>query len=565
MRRSPLLPTILLLASCEPAAPPADTILFGGTIYTLAGDQPSPVEALAITQGAVVAVGSREDIERLAGEDTERIDLEGGYATPGLVDAHAHLVNLAKLLRQANLIGTTSAEECVERTRAHAEKLPDGAWITGRGWDQNDWEENVYPDRSLLDEAFGDRPVYLRRVDGHAGWVNGAALAAAGFDRDTPDPPGGEILRDPETGEPTGILIDAADDSMQVVVPDPGAAERARSLREAIETAVAAGLTGVHEMGVTEEEFALFRGAEREGWLRLRLVAYLGGDAVLQAHDGGPERPSPDQRLRLEGVKLYADGALGSRGAALLEDYADRPGHRGLLLTSEEDLVAGVRRAFARGFGVAIHAIGDRGNRVALDAIRDGHAEALLKDPSVPPLKELRPRIEHVQVLHLDDLPRFHSLGVIPSMQPTHCTSDMPWAPERLGPERLAGAYAWRKLLDDDNILPLGSDFPVEEVAPRYGLWAARTRQTPEGKPRGGWSPEERLTPLEALLGFTVWAAEAAGVREWGRLVPGSRADVTVLDRDPLAKDAREILEATALLTMVEGTVVHRADVSESP
>ncbi len=559
---------LLLPYACSPrggdhatARPTPETVITGGTIYTLAADRPSPVEAVAISGGAIVAVGTDEEILELSGPTTRHIDLHDSFAVPGLVDAHAHLFSLGPLLDQANLLGTTSAEQCVAIARAKEKELPDGAWLRGRGWDQNDWPQAAYPHRRLLDEAFGKRPVYLRRVDGHASWVNSAALRRAGFSADSPDPPGGQLLRDPRTGELTGILIDAADDSLRKFIPPPTETERLRQLRRAVEEAAAAGLTGVHEMGVSLENLSALRQAEREGWLPLRVVAYLGGGEVLSDWEDGPLRPDAAALVRLEGVKLYADGALGSRGAALLNDYADRPGHRGLLQASERELADHIAAGLARGFGIAIHAIGDRGNRIALNAIESGYEEARRKTPSLPPLPEMRVRIEHAQILHPADIPRFHRLGVFPSMQPTHCTSDMPWAPQRLGAERLRGAYAWRTLLDEGNLIPMGSDFPVEAVSPLLGLYAARTRQTPAGEPSEGWSPEQRLTSLESLLGFTAWAAHACGMQEeWGRLLPGYRADLTILDRDPLAGEAADLLVAQVLGTVVDGKVRFRQE-----
>lgn len=552
----------------QPAATAADLILEGGTIYTLRDDQPSPVEALAVRDGEVIFAGAREQAHRLRGSATRTVDLAGGWAMPGLVDAHAHLFNLGALLVQADLRGTRSAQDCVERAAVAAQQLAPGEWLLGRGWDQNDWADTSYPDRRLLDAAFGDRPVYLRRVDGHAGWANSAALALGGIGAQTPDPPGGEILRDAHSAEPTGILIDAADDSLRARIPRPGDDELDRRIAAATLAAARAGLTGVHEMGVTLQQLRALERAQQEGRLAVRVVALLGGGEVLREFAGGPRRPPPRERLRVDGVKLYADGALGSRGAALVQDYSDRPGHRGLLVTTPDALRAQSAEALARGFSVAIHAIGDRGNRVALDALQSGYDDARGQNPQLPPLRELRARVEHAQVLAPEDLPRFALLGVLPSMQPTHCTSDMPWAPQRLGATRIGGAYAWRRLRETGCILPLGSDFPVEEVSPLLGLYAARTRRPPPDSPLAaqapgqGWSPEQCLTPLEALCGFTSWAAQAAGVPQWGRLVEGCRADVTVLDVDPLADDDAVLLRARATMTLVDGAVtVHAPEV----
>ena len=532
-----------------------DMIVFGGTIYTLQGSEATTVEALAIHGGQVIAAGSETEIRSLAGAGVRELDLAGNFAVPGLVDAHAHLFNLGKLKTRAMLVGTSSAQECLEILKAHEATLAPDEWLFGRGWDQNDWENPVYPDRQMLDALFPDRPVLLDRVGGHATWVNGAALEIAGIDRDTLDPEGGEIVRDPKTGEATGILIDAAEMLIwdQVSEPTPQALDR--QVDAAMEAMAAAGLTGMHEMGIDLRQLEALRRAEREGRLRARVVVYLGGDEVLADYEGGPDPIDPSALLRVEGVKLYIDGGLGSRGAALLADYSDRPGHQGLPRTSMEVLRAHVTEAYLRGFPVAIHAIGDRGNRVSLDAIEGAYEIARGQNQELPSLQELRPRIEHAQVVHPDDIPRFCELGIIPSMQPTHCTSDMPWAPDRLGEDRLAGAYAWQGFLESGCLLPLGSDFPVESVSPLLGIYAARTRQTTEASPPGGWSPEQRLSALEALLGFTSWTADVLGIQSWGRLAPGCRADITVLDVDPLKADAAALLDANVVMTVLEGEI----------
>ncbi len=547
-------------------------LLHGGTIYTFDGDTPRRVEALLALDGEVVFVGSLEEarawkppLTEEAGEPTvalayEEIDLRGAIAVPGLVDAHAHLFNLGKLATRASLFGTSSAEDCVDRARTMDDELPEGAWLLGRGWDQNDWEDTDYPTHAILDEAFGDRPVIFERVDGHASWLNTAALHAAGITPETPDPKGGEILRDPDSGDATGILIDMAEDLVWRVLPEADDAEWDRRLLAASEDALSRGLTGIHEMGSKAPAIAALRRAEAAGELKLRMVVYLGGDEMLEEWNEPPYRPGPEELLRIEGVKLYMDGALGSRGAALLEDYSDRAGHRGLLFESAEEMSEKVARAFARNFGVAIHAIGDAGNRAALDAIVAGHAIARQEDPSLPDLAALRARVEHCQILDPQDIPRFAEWGISPSMQPTHCTSDMPWAPTRLGEDRLVGAYAWRSLLETGCEIPLGSDFPVEAVSPLLGLYAARTRRGVDGEPREGWAPEQSLSAEEALLGFTAWTGRAVGVPQWGILRPGSRADITVLDVDPLEDPPEKLLEAKVLRTVVEGRSVFVAE-----
>ena len=481
----------LLLLAGGLAHGAADVVFVGGTIHTLAGERPSTVEALAIGDGTVVAAGDRTTVEAHVGDATRVVDLAGRTVIPGLVDAHAHLSGLGAALARVDLRGARSAEECVDRARAVHGELPDGAWLLGRGWDQNGWDGQAFPDRSLLDEAFGDRPVRFTRIDGHASWVNTAALRRAGIDDDTADPEGGEIVRDPTTGEATGILVDAAESLVGAVIPEPDAAEIERRYRRAVQSCVELGIVGVHDMGVSLEELEVLHRGEREGWLDLRMVVYLAGDQTLAVHGGGRTGLEPSSRVRVEGVKLYADGALGSRGAALLEDYSDRPGHRGLLIQEPGVLQQKIERVFARDLGLAVHAIGDRANRIVLDRILAAHSALTERGVDVAPLPSLHARIEHAQIVHPDDLHRFAEHGILPSMQPTHCTSDMPWAPDRLGEERLEGAYAWRTLRDLGCIVPLGSDFPVEEASPWLGLYAAVTRQTPDGHPPDGWSPEQ--------------------------------------------------------------------------
>jgi len=547
-----LLPLIALLPTLA-AAEDAEWIARGGTIYTFASDDGGPVPAIAGVGDRILAVGPVDALKMHVGAQTRWIDLKGATLLPGLVDAHAHLFNLGRLLEWADLRDTRSAAECVELAQAHASQLEPGEWLKGRSWDQNDWSVQEFPDAALLDAAFGDRPVYLRRVDGHAAWVNSAAMRAANITDATGDPEGGEIVRDPQTGAATGIFIDAAEDLIKSAIPEETPAQLDRIIAAAVQDARSKGLVGVHEMGVDSAELAALRRLDAAGALDIRVVTYLQGDDTLAEFEGGPLRPSPSARLRIEGVKLYADGALGSRGAALLADYSDRPGHRGLMQFSEKELARQGKNAMARGFAVAIHAIGDRGNRAALDALIEAHRLASADDPNLPALAQMRCRIEHAQVVALPDIPRFQENGILPGFQPTHCTSDMPWAPERLGPNRLQGAYAWRRFRDTGTILPLGSDFPVELVSPLYGLHAAITRQRPDGTPPKGWSPDQRLSPEEAVLGFSAWAARACGVSEWGRLIPGNQADITILTVDPLRSEPAEILRAEVVATAVGG------------
>jgi len=409
--------------------------------------------------------------------------------TPGFVDAHGHVAGLGRALAELTLTGAESLEETLARVEARCEGE---GWLSGRGWDQNDWgDARGFPTAADLDTACAGRPLALRRVDGHALWLNSAGLAAAGVGPHTPDPEGGRILRGPG-GAPTGVLVDAA--LALVTLPDPPPAERERRLRAALAAILKSGLVGVHDMGVGDEGLALYRRLEAEGALPVRIFVYLAPDSQAAARLAR-EGPIWGDRLSVVGVKLYADGALGSRGAWLSEDYADEPGHQGLALSSRAEIADWATRLLEVEASLAVHAIGDRAVREVLDA----YAEARAAVPGA----RIPLRIEHAQVIHPDDRARFAALNVVASMQPTHATSDMPWAERRLGPERVRWAYAWRSMLDAGALVAFGSDFPVEEVAPNYGMFAATTRGDLDGQPAGGWLPDERLTFDQALAAFT--------------------------------------------------------------
>ncbi|WP_397607966.1 amidohydrolase [Silanimonas sp.] len=514
--------------------------------------------------GHIIAIGRAEDLAQRFPAAT-RHDAGDSVVMPGLIDAHGHLMNLGFALLRADLVGATSKAEIIERLQAYAATVPADAWIIGRGWDQNDWPEKDFPTAADLDAAFPDRPVWLERVDGHAGWGNTAAMRAAEakhgktFDGDW-QVDGGRILRDGEKA--TGVFIDAAAAFIDAAVPAPSEALREEAFERALAAAAASGLTGVHDMGVSRADLALYTRFADEGRLSLRVEAYADGDRDALAdrcaqgpyvHDGG--------RLAMRGVKVYMDGALGSRGAALIADYSDEPGHRGLLLMRQEALDALLAKVKGCGLQAATHAIGDLANRLVLD----GYAKVLGPDAATV---DHRWRIEHAQVVSPKDLPRFAELGVIASMQPTHATSDMPWAEARVGAERIRGAYAWKTLRDGGARLALGSDFPVESVDPRLGLYSAVTRQDLEGLPLGGWQPQERLTMVEALAGFTADAA-FANRREGdiGRLAEGYRADFVVLDADPSAIDALAVPKLVVRSTWVDGAPVYQrpADSAATP
>ena len=547
------------LAVAAPAASGQRLVAHGGTVYTVDAERPT-ADAFAVEDGRFVAVGTEAEV--LAGRaDWPRLDLAGRTVTPGLIDAHAHLMGLGQALLQADLVGTTSKADIIERLAAFAETLPEGAWVTGRGWDQNDWgngpdgqPSGAFPTRADLDAAFPDRPVFLTRVDGHAGWANTAAMRAAGVDPDAPAPPdteGGAVIRDAQ-GRPTGVFVDAAEGLIQHAIPEPDLAFAQEALRRALRETTRYGLTGVHEAGTPLAAVGLYRQFAAEGRFPIRVYAMITPDEIGPFCDRNPDGIAED-RLRVRSVKLYADGALGSRGAALLADYADDPGNTGLLFRQPDALRATVQAAMACGLQVNTHAIGDRAGRVVLDA----YQAAIERTGGGPG----RHRMEHAQVLSLDDVERFAALGLIASVQPTHATSDMPWAGERLGADRLRGAYAWRRLLDAGARLALGSDFPVERVDPLLGFYAAVTRQGADGTPAGGWYGNQTLTRAEALRGFTLDAAYAGFMEdEVGSIAPGKRADWVVFSRDLMAVPPEEILETRVVATYIDGQAVYERE-----
>jgi hypothetical protein len=538
-------------ATPGPAAYPG-TLVLNVTIHTLAPTDTGRVHGAMVfnEEGRIEAVGAAETLAE-AYPGAAVVDLGGRTVLPGLIDSHAHLAGLAQSFTRANLVGARSKAEALDRLREFGAGLPDGAWLLGRGWDQNDWPEPVFPSRQDLDAAFPDRPVWLRRVDGHAGWANSRALAEV--DRDLAgdwQEEGGYIHRD-EAGEPTGIFIDKAMDWVERAVPPDAPELMSRALDMATAAMVRQGLTGVHEAGTSLELMELFRAKIAAGELPVRIYAMADGlnEALEWLCENGPYEDASGL-LTMRSVKLYADGALGSRGAALLADYSDDPGNRGLMFMDGPTLDEQLRTVLGCGLQVGVHAIGDRANREVLDALE----RVMPEFPGNPG----RHRLEHAQILDPADIPRFAELGVIAAMQPTHATSDMYWAGERLGEERLAGAYAWHSLAEHGAHLALGSDFPVEAVNPMLGIYAAVTRQDLEGWPEGGWLPEQRMTREEALRGFTIEAARAGFMEDAvGTLEPGKYADFIVLDRDIMSVPPQDIPGTVVLQTRVGGKKVY--------
>lgn len=543
--------TALAISACATPTP-RERLFCNGTIYLGAPDW-TRVEALLVRDGRVVAAGTREELERRS-PDAERFDLHGCFALPGLQDAHGHFEGLGATEEWIDLRGCQSFAEVIERTAERAAMTPKGQWIRGRGWDQNLWSPPEFPTHDALSAAVPDHPVLLERVDGHATLANASALRLAGVDgphESEAFEAGGRVLLGADK-RPTGVFIDDACRLVERAVPPPTREQRKARFLSAQSVLLGEGLTAVHDMGIDREGIEILRELRDEGQLYLRAVEYLSGGAKLddRAVAGLPLAPDDRDVLSVVGVKLYADGALGSRGAALLEPYHDDPTNSGLTLLSQEELEHAIAVCAAHGLQPAVHAIGDRANRMVLDA----YAKQIARDPK---FCDLRPRVEHAQVVSPQDWARFEELGAIASMQPTHATSDMPWAPARLGPERVRGAYAWRRLVKDPNLLAFGSDFPVEQCDPLDGVYSAITCARPDGTPAGGFLPDQRLSAREAFSAFTFGAARAARQEDRrGRLAPGYFADMTVFRIDPLECEPGTLLRERATRVIINGDCV---------
>jgi len=542
--------TALLLGLLAGPALAQTTVLTAARIHTMDTARPVATAMAYDASGRILAVGEADEL-LVRYPQARRLDVGKATVVPGLIDAHAHVSGLGFAMMSVDLVGSANKAEVLERLRESAKGLKPGEWLVGRGWDQNDWPEKTFPSAADLDAVFPDRPVWLSRVDGHAGWANSAAMRAVKRDlTGSWQPDGGSIQRD-AAGTPTGIFIDNAMLLLENARPATSEATAERALVLGMQAAVAHGLTGVHDAGISLEELHRYQRLADRGAMPLRIYAMADGNAAaLESLCNSGLYRHASGRLQMRAVKLYADGALGSRGAAMLADYSDDHGNRGLLLMSAQELADASAKAKRCGVQAATHAIGDRGNRLTLDT----YAQALGTDVA----GDHRWRVEHAQILAPADLQRFAGLGVIASMQPTHATSDMPWAQERVGPQRIVGAYAWRQLRDSGARLAFGSDFPVESVDPRLGLYSAVSRADGEGKPVGGWMPQEKLTAYEALRGFTLDAAYAGfAEHELGSLAPGKRADFVVLAQDPLAVPDAALRTLEVRATYVDGKPVY--------
>ena len=536
-------------AAHRQAAAPADLIVTGA-IYTANPQQPR-ADAFAVSAGRIVAVGDRADIAAMTGPATTVLDVSEGVVVPGLHDAHGHVLGLGESLVIVDLRDTPSEAAVIDRIAARVRTTGAGQWVIGRGWDQNDWPDARWPTRAALDRVAPATPVALERIDGHASWVNSRALAVSGVTRETPDPPGGRLLRD-AGGEPTGVLIDTAQQLVTRSIPPPTSAEIDTRILAADRLMRRLGVTMVHDAGASAQVVEAYRRLSEQGRLATRLYVMLDSDPATTGpwFSRGP-LIDPSHRVVVRAVKLYADGALGSRGALLLDDYADEPGTRGLAVTPPARLEAVAASAVQAGFQVCTHAIGDRANREVLDL----YERVARRHPA---MRRLRPRIEHAQILDGADIPRFGRLGVIASVQPTHCTSDMPWVPARLGPARTAqGAYVWQKLLQSGARVASGSDFPVERADPMLGFHAAITRQDVHGHPPGGWAADQRMSREQALASFTSEAAYAAHAEaDLGSIAAGRLADFVVLSRDIMAVTPAEVPATRVHRTFIAGRQV---------
>lgn len=539
--------TIALFIGVGCSSPSQTTIISNVNGYTFSEGELIEFSTIVFTDGLIVEVGDSMLTEKFNGQ---QIDGGGKTMLPGLIDAHGHVMGLGFQELEVNLAGITTLEETLEKIEEYATANPDLEWIQGRGWNQTLWPQNEFPTAADLDKIVSDRPVWLSRVDGHAGWGNTMAMRLAGISQDTPDPQGGKIIRDPR-GNATGVFVDAAEGYVNAIIPPDSDLKRQLALEKALEQMASVGITSTHDAGVGVKTWNMYKEFADKGKLKTRIYAMIGGAGPTfdTLSINGPINSYANDMLSLRSVKLYSDGALGSRGAAMIQPYSDDPGNKGLLFVSQDEMNSMASKVMGKGFQANIHAIGDAGNRQVLNAIEYGkeqHGE-----------QGLRNRIEHAQIVSLEDIPRFKELDVIASMQPTHATSDKNMAEDRVGQQRIKGGYAWQTFLDQGTIVAAGSDFPVEHSNPFFGLYSAVTRMDHEGTPEGGWYPEESLSREQALKAFTLDAAYAGHQEDvLGSLEPGKWADFIIIDQDYFTAPASELWKIKVLETWVAGEKV---------
>lgn len=527
------------------------TVYYNASGYTIESDSLLSFSTLVVDGQKVFAVGGDDLASKYLDMPSVTVfDLEGKTLLPGIIDAHGHVMGLGFQELQINLAGITSLQGTLQELKEYAEANPELEWIIGRGWNQTLWEENRFPTAADLDQVIPDRPVWLSRVDGHAGWANTKAIQLAQVSTDTPDPVGGKIIRD-NRGRPTGVFIDAAEGYVQTVVPESNREEQTLALNAALSLLSSFGVTSVHDAGVGVETWELYKDFAVQRKLRTRIYGMISGAGRVfdQLSSEGPIQSLYDDRLALRSVKLYSDGALGSRGAALIEDYHDDPGNKGLLFIDQEEMNLMVEKVVSKGYQANIHAIGDAANRQVLDAL--GYAQQLY------PREDQRNRIEHAQIVALEDIVRFKDLDIIASMQPTHATSDKNMAEDRVGPQRIKGAYAWQSFLRQGTVVASGSDFPVESANPFLGFYASITRKDIQGNPLSGWYSNEAMDRVQTLKSFTIDAA-FAGFQEdvLGSLEPGKWADFIIIDQDIMMAPDSMLWQTKVLETWVAGEKV---------
>jgi predicted amidohydrolase YtcJ len=543
--------------SGQQATPKADMIFKNANVYTVNERQPR-AEAIAVKGAQIIFVGSNRDAKRYEGKQTRVVDLRGATVLPGLTDSHYHLIGVGQREMTLNLEGTASLEDLLSKVRARVERARPGEWITGRGWIETHWTPPRFPTRQDLDRVAPANPVFLRRADGHGAVANSAALKIAQVDRHTQNPFGGEISKDKETGEPSGMLLDNAQALVTRHIPATTLAEAEQAVLLAVKRSIELGWCEIQDAGGSFEEVALYRKLYGEGRIKLRIYKAVYGPTADSQRllSEGARAGDYDGRFTLRTIKVVMDGALGSRGAALLEPYADAPETSGFLTAKPEELLPMFTEALRRGIQVETHAIGDHANRTTLDLYEKAFAAVPASERLV---REPRWRIEHAQIINPADIPRFARLGVIPSMQPSHAIGDLFFAPSRLGLSRLEGAYAWQSLLKTGAQIAAGSDAPVERGEPMIEFYAAVARRDQKGFTGEGWHPEQAVSREQALRMFTLWAARAAFEEKTkGSIEVGKLADLTVLSADIMKIPEPEILKTRCLMTVIGGEIVYQ-------
>jgi predicted amidohydrolase YtcJ len=546
---------VLSLVVVHPKVETADAVFKNGNVYTVNERQPR-AQAIAVKAGRIIFVGSNADAKKYEGKETRVVDLQGHTVVPGLTDSHNHLIGVGQREMTLNLEGTSSLEDFLAKVKARVDRAKPGEWITGRGWIETFWKPPVFPTRQDLDRVAPDNPILLRRADGHGAVVNSAALKVAGIDRNSSNPFGGEISKD-KAGEPNGMLLDSAQGLVTKHIPATTEADIEQAVLLGVKREIELGWCQVQDAGGSYDEVALYRKLYEAGKIKLRIYKAVYGptkDSQRLLREGASVGAN-DNHLTVRTIKVVLDGALGSRGAALLEPYSDKPDTSGFLTQKEEELLPMLEEALRQGIQVETHAIGDRANRTILDLYEKAMA-------TVPPeqrkIREPRWRVEHAQIVNPVDIPRFAKLGVIPSMQPSHAIGDLHFAPSRLGIKRLEGAYAWQSFIKSGVIVPGGSDAPVERGEPMIEFYAAVARKDQKGFSGEGWHPEQAVSREQALKMFTLWPATAAFEEKLkGSIEVGKLADLTVLSADIMKIPEMEILKTQCLMTVIGGEIVY--------